>query len=61
MKEYARVVSEDRTDMILKKIKKYVKSLDKPDNEVFKDNELLILSCFHKAMEIVENTKPNIV
>jgi len=35
-------------------IKDYVKSIDKPDNEVYQNNKLLIQSCFQKAMEIVE-------
>ncbi len=35
-------------------IKDYVNWLDKPDNEVYQNNKLLIQSCFHKAMEIVE-------
>ena len=35
-------------------IKDYVKSLNKPDNEIYQENELLIQSCFHKAMEIIE-------
>jgi hypothetical protein len=42
-------------DKIIQKIKDYVKSLDTPDNEVYQENSLLIMSCFSKAMEIVEN------
>ena len=36
-------------------IKDYVKSLDTPDNIVYAQNELLIMSCFAKAMEILES------
>jgi|GEM_PF-1066499 len=39
---------------IMKAIKDYVRSLNTPDNIVYKENELLIQSCFSKAMEIVE-------
>jgi len=35
-------------------IKDYVKSLNTPDNVVYQNNELLILSCFSKAQEILE-------
>lgn len=35
-------------------IKDYVRSLNTPDNEVYKNNELLILSCFSKCLEIIE-------
>lgn len=48
-------------------IKKYVRSLDTPTNKIYHDNELLILSCFSKAQEILEanelppNTKPEII
>jgi hypothetical protein len=35
-------------------IKDYVKSLNTPDNKVYQNNELLIMSCFAKAIEIVE-------
>ena len=41
-------------ERIINEIKEYVKSLDTPDNVVYKENELLIKSCFSKAMEIVE-------
>lgn len=40
---------------IMGDIKSYVKSLNTPENEVYKNNELLILSCFNKAMEICES------
>jgi hypothetical protein len=36
-------------------IKDYVKSLDTPENVVYQQNSLLIMSCFHKALEILEN------
>ncbi len=35
-------------------IKDYVKSLDRPDNEVYQQNSLLIMSCFSKAIEFIE-------
>lgn len=35
-------------------IKNYVKSLDRPDNEVYQKNSLLIMSCFSKAIEFIE-------
>lgn len=35
-------------------IKDYVKSLDTPDNEVYQQNSLLIMSCFSKAIEFIE-------
>ena len=40
---------------IMGDIKSYVKSLNTPENEVYKNNELLILSCFNKATEICES------
>ena len=40
---------------LIQDIKNYVKSLDTPDNEVYKKNELLIMSCFGKSMELAEN------
>jgi predicted protein tyrosine phosphatase len=40
----------------ISEIKEYVKSLDKPDNIIYKENELLINSCFSKSMEFIENT-----
>lgn len=46
----------DTTDKkIIQDIKYYVKSLNRPDNKIYQENELLILSCFSKAMEIVED------
>jgi hypothetical protein len=39
----------------IKEIKKYVLSLDTKDNIVYKENELLILSCFSKSLEIIES------
>ena len=47
---------------IIKEIKDYVKSINTPENEVFKNNELLIYSCFNKSIEIqaaVLKPKPN--
>lgn len=41
-------------EKIINEIKEYVKSLDNPDNVVYRENELLIKSCFSKAMEIIE-------
>ena len=38
-------------------IKTYVRSLNTPDNKVYQDNELLILSCFNKAMELIEENE----
>jgi hypothetical protein len=35
-------------------IKDYVKSLDRHDNEVYQQNSLLIMSCFSKAIEFIE-------
>ncbi len=35
-------------------IKDYTKSLNTPDNEIYQKNEILILSCFAKAMEFIE-------
>jgi len=43
----------------LTKIKEYVKSLDTPENEIYKNNDLLIMSCFSKAMEIMEQSITN--
>ena len=43
---------------ILNAIKSYVNSLDTLDNIIYKDNELLILSCFSKSIEIVEKLTP---
>ena len=39
-------------------IKDYVKSLNTPDNKVYQENELLIMSCFSKAMELMEANLP---
>ena len=35
-------------------IKEYVRSLNTLENEVYRENELLIMSCFTKALEIIE-------
>ena len=40
-----------------KDIKAYVRSLNTPDNTVYQENELLILSCFAKAQEILEENE----
>lgn len=40
---------------IISDIKEYARSLDVPSNLIYKDNEMLILSCFMKAVEICEN------
>ena len=45
-------------EQILNAIKSYVNSLDTIDNIIYKDNELLILSCFSKSIEIVEKLTP---
>jgi hypothetical protein len=42
-------------------IKDYVRSLNTPDNEVYKQNEMLILSCFSKCLEIIEQAGINTV
>ena len=39
-------------------IKDYVNSLNTPDNKIYKENELLIMSCFSKTMEILETNLP---
>ena len=39
---------------VMSDIKAYVMSLDVPNNPVYQENEILILSCFKKAMEICE-------
>lgn len=38
-------------------IKAYVRSLNTPENTVYQENELLILSCFSKAQEIFEKNE----
>ena len=38
-------------------IKAYVRSLNTPENTVYQENELLILSCFAKAQEILEGNE----
>lgn len=43
----------------LSKIKEYVNSLNRPDNIIYQENELLILSCFSKACKIIEETNNN--
>ena len=40
---------------IMSDIKEYVKSLDVPNNPVYQENQILIFSCFKKAMEICES------
>jgi len=39
-------------------IKDYVKSLNTPGNTIYHTNELLIMSCFNKAMELIETNLP---
>ena len=39
---------------MLQDIRDYLRLIDRPDNPIYKNNELLILSCFGKAMEIIE-------
>lgn len=46
------VIEKTRND-----IKAYVRSLNTPDNTVYQENELLILSCFAKAQEILEENE----
>ncbi len=41
-------------DKNIQDIKTYVKSLDTPTNKVYKENSFLIMNCFFKAMEIIE-------
>lgn len=38
-------------------IKSYVRSLNTPENKIYQKNELLILSCFNKAQEILEENE----
>ena len=46
---------------IIKKIRNdirtYVRSLNTPDNKVYQENELIILSCFAKVQEILEENE----
>ena len=46
------VIEKTRND-----IKAYVRSLNTPDNTTYQENELLILSCFAKAQEILEENE----
>lgn len=46
------VIEKTRND-----IKAYVRSLNTPENIVYQENELLILSCFAKAQEILEENE----
>ena len=50
--------AEEIYNLLSKDIKIYVKGLNTEDNEVYKSNELLILSCFNKALEIIEENIP---
>lgn len=45
-------------NQVLSDIKAYMWSLDRPGNTIYQENELLILSCFNKAMEICESRLP---
>jgi hypothetical protein len=40
---------------VMSDIKEYVNSLNVSDNTIYQENEILILSCFTKAMEICES------
>lgn len=42
-------------------IKAYVRSLNTPENTVYQENEMLILSCFAKAQEILEENEGKIL
>ncbi len=46
------IIKKTRQDL-----KDYVKSLNTPDNKIYQENELLILSCFAKAQEILEKNE----
>lgn len=46
------IIKKTRND-----IKAYVKSLNTPENKIYQENELLILSCFAKAQEILEKNE----
>ncbi len=46
------VIEKTRND-----IKAYVKSLNTPENTIYQENKLLILSCFAKAQEILEENE----
>lgn len=46
------IIKKTRND-----IKAYVRSLNTPENTVYQENELLILSCFTKAQEILEENE----
>jgi hypothetical protein len=46
------IIKKTRND-----IKAYVKSLNTPDNIVYQENELIILSCFAKVQEILEENE----
>ena len=45
---------ENYKERLSQKIKDYVKSLNRKDNTVYQCNELLIMSCFNKCLEIIE-------
>lgn len=38
----------------IQEIKDYVRSLNTPENRVYQENSLLIMSCFSKAIEFIE-------
>jgi hypothetical protein len=46
------IIKKTRND-----IKAYVRSLNTPENIVYQENELLILSCFAKVQEILEENE----
>lgn len=46
------IIKKTRND-----INAYVRSLNTPENTIYQENELLILSCFAKAQEILEENE----
>lgn len=50
-------IQESLIQIASRKIKEYVKSINTEDNQIYKDNELLILSCFGKSLEILESVE----
>lgn len=55
-KQMEREQREQLFNQSIKDIKSYVKSLNTENNKIYKDNEILIMSCFSSAMEIIEST-----
>ena len=54
IENYLNELQESPYKRISMKIKEYVRSLDTPDNTIYKEHSLLIKSCFSKALEIIE-------